>query len=104
MPFDGNILTLHLNERLNSVLDKGQAFATVEATHSVTAEIQVPESDIGYVAIGATIRAKPTAYFEREFLGKVQTVDRNVTAKSFGNVVKVHRRDRQPQGRAEDRP
>ena len=50
MPFDGNILTLHLNERLNSVMDKGQPFATVENTRSVTAEIQVPESDIGYVA------------------------------------------------------
>jgi putative peptide zinc metalloprotease protein len=89
MPFDGNILTLHLNERLNSVLDKGQPFATVENTSAVTAEIQVPESEIAYVAIGATIRAKPNAFFDREFVGKVQTVDRNVTAKSFGNVVKV---------------
>jgi putative peptide zinc metalloprotease protein len=89
MPFDGNILSLHLNERLNSVLDKGQPFATVENTRSVTAEIQVPESDIAYVAVGATIRAKPTAFFDRQFLGKVQTMDRNVTAKSFGNVVKV---------------
>ena len=89
MPFDGNILTLHLNERLNSVLDKGQPFATVEATRSVTAEIHVPESDIGYVAIGAPIRAKPTAFFDREFAGKVQMLDRNVTVKPFGNVVKV---------------
>jgi len=89
MPFDGNILTLHLNERLNSVLDKGQPFATVENTRSVTAEIQVPESDVAYVAIGAPIRAKPTAFFDREFAGKVQTMDRNVTIKSFGNVVKV---------------
>ena len=89
MPFDGNILTLHLNERLNSVLDRGQPFATVEDTRSVTAEIEVPESDVAYVAIGAPIRAKPTAFFEREFAGKVQTMDRNVTAKPFGNVVKV---------------
>ena len=89
MPFDGNILTLHLNERLNSVMDKGQPFATVEDTRSVTAEIQVPESDVGYVAIGAPIRAKPTAFFEREFAGKVKTMDRNVTVKPFGNVVKV---------------
>jgi putative peptide zinc metalloprotease protein len=89
MPFDGNILTLHLNERLNSVLDKGQPFATVEDTRSVTAEIQVPESEVAYVAIGAPIRAKPTAFFDREFAGKVQTLDRNVTPKSFGNVVKV---------------
>ena len=89
MPFDGNILTLHLNERLNSVLEKGQPFATVEDTRSVTAEIHVPESDVGYVAIGAPIRAKPTAFFDREFVGKVKTMDRNVTAKTFGNVVKV---------------
>ena len=89
MPFDGNILTLHLNERLNSVMDKGQPFATVEDTRSVTAEIQVPESDVGYVAIGAPIRAKATAFFDREFVGKVQTLDRNVTVKPFGNVVKV---------------
>lgn len=89
MPFDGNILTLHLNERLNSVMDKGQPFATVEDTRSVTAEIQVPESDVGYVAIGAPIRAKATAFFDREFVGKVQTLDRNVTVKPFGNVIKV---------------
>jgi len=89
MPFDGNILTLHLNERLNSVMDKGQPFATVEDTRAVTAEIQVPESDLAYVAIGAPIRAKPTAFFEREFAGKVKTIDRNVTVKPFGNVVKV---------------
>jgi len=89
MPFDGNILTLHLNERLNSVLERGQPFATVENTRSVTAEIQVPESEIGYVKVGAVVRAKPNAYSELEFVGKVQTLDRNVTAKSFGNVVKV---------------
>lgn len=89
MPFDGNILTLHLNERLNSVLDRGQPFATVENTRSVTAEIQVPESEVGYVKVGAEVRAKPNAYSELEFKGKVQTLDRNVTAKSFGSVVKV---------------
>ena len=89
MPFDGNILTLHLNERLNSVMDKGQPFATVEDTRSVTAEIQVPEPDVGYVAVGASIRAKPAAYFDREFAGKVTMIDRNVTAKPFGNVVKI---------------
>ena len=88
MPFDGNILTLHLNERLNSVMEKGQPFATVENTRLVTAEIQVPEADVGYVAIGAAIRAKPTAFFDREFIGKVQMLDRNVTV-SLRNVVKV---------------
>jgi putative peptide zinc metalloprotease protein len=79
MPFDGNILTLHLNERLNSVLEKGQPSPRSRTRARSRAEIQVPESDVGYVAIGAPIRAKPTAFFDREFVGKVQTMDRNVT-------------------------
>ncbi len=89
MPFDGNILTLHLNERVNSVLERGQPFATVENTRSVTAQIEVPESEAGRVVVGAQIKAKPNAFFDRSFPGKVQTIDRNVTAKPFGNVVKV---------------
>jgi len=86
---NGKISRSEWGVNFNSVLEKGQPFATVEDTRSVTAEIQVPESDIGYVVIGAPIRAKPAAFFDREFVGKVQTMDRNVTAKSFGNVVKV---------------
>ena len=52
-------MLLGTNEPTFSVMDKGQPFATVEDTRSVTAEIQVPESEIGYVVIGASIRAKP---------------------------------------------
>lgn len=89
MPFDGNILTLHLNERVNSVLERGQLFATVENTRSVTAQIEVPESEAGRVVIGAAIKARPNAFFDRSFRGKVQTIDRNVTLKPFGNVVRV---------------
>jgi putative peptide zinc metalloprotease protein len=98
MPFDGNILSLHLNQRLNSVMDKGQPFAAVENTLSVTAEIQVPEPEIGYVAIGGAVRAKPAAFFDREFIGEVQTIDRNVTVKPFGNVVKVIAKIDNPNG------
>ena len=89
MPFDGNLLTLHLKQKLNSVLDKGQPFATVESINSVTAEIEVPESDIAYVKVGAPVRVRPNAFYERVFEGKVRNIDRNVTAKSFGKVVKV---------------
>jgi len=89
MPFDGNILTLHLKDRTNSYLDKGQPFASVEYTGTVTAEIEVAESDVQYIKPDSVIRIRPAAYFDREFVGKVATIDRNVTAKSFGNVVKV---------------
>ncbi|MBK6862896.1 MAG: efflux RND transporter periplasmic adaptor subunit [Ideonella sp.] len=89
MPFDGNILTLHLKDRINSYLDKGQPFASIENTGLVTAEIEIVESDLQYVRIGAAVRARPAAFFNREFEGKVTLIDRNVTTKSFGNVVKV---------------
>ena len=89
MPFDGTILTLHLKQRLNSVLEKGQIFATVESTGKVTAEIEVPESEVGYVRLGAGIRARANAFYEHEYPGTVQTIDNNVTTKSFGRVVKI---------------
>lgn len=89
MPFDGSLLTLHLKQKLNAYLDRGQAFALVENTEFVTAEIEVPESDIAQVRIGSTIRARPNPYSDQEFEGKVTLIDRNVTVQPFGNVIKV---------------
>lgn len=90
MPFDGNILTLHLKDKVNSYLEKGAAFAALEYTGVVTAEIELPESDVQYVKIGAPVRARAVSFFDdKEFEGKVTTIDRNVTPKSTGNVVKV---------------
>jgi putative peptide zinc metalloprotease protein len=89
MPFDGNILTLHLKDKINSYLVEGKPFAEVENTGFVTAQVQLVESDIQYVKIGQKVRGRPTSYFDDEFEGKVTTIDRNVTPKSFGNVVNV---------------
>ncbi len=89
MPFDGNILTLHLKDRTNSYLDKGQPFAAIEYTGVVTAEVEITESDLQYINLGATVRARPYSFFNREFDGKVTLVDRNVTNKSIGSFVKV---------------
>ena len=54
----------------------------------MTAQIDIIEADIQHVKIGTVVRARPTAYFNEEFEGKVTLIDRNVTAKSFGNVVR----------------
>lgn len=90
MPFDGNILTLHLKDKINSYLEKGAPFAALEDTNVVTAEIDVPESDVQYIKVGAMVRARPVSFFdEKDFEGKVTVIDRNVTPKSTGNVVKV---------------
>jgi putative peptide zinc metalloprotease protein len=90
MPFDGNILTLHLQDKINSFLEKGAPFAALENTGVVTAEVEVAESDLQYVKLGSTVRARAVSFFDtREFEGKVTVIDRNVTVQSTGNVVKV---------------
>jgi len=89
MPFDGNILTLHLKDRTNSFLDKGQPLATVEYIGTVTAEVDIPEADVQYVKPGAKVRIRPVAYFNREFDGTVTMIDRNVTKEDTGTTLKV---------------
>lgn len=89
MPFDGNILTLHLMDRTNSYLDKGQPFASIENTGIVTAQMEIVESDLQYIALGAAVHVRPNAYFNQEFIGKVTLIDRNVTSKPSGTYVNV---------------
>lgn len=89
MPFDGNILTLHLKDKINSYLGQGATFAEVENTGSVTVEIEIIESDVPYIQVGSKVRARPTSYFNEEYEGQVTLIDRNVTKKAFGNVIKV---------------
>jgi multidrug resistance efflux pump len=89
MPMDGNILTLHLMDKINSYLHQGEVFADVENTGHVTAQIQVVESDIQYISLGQSVRARPNSFFYDEFDGKVTTIDRNITHTTFGNIVNV---------------
>ena len=79
-----------LKDKINSYLEKGAPFAALAYTSVVTAEIDVPEPDIEHVKLGSTVRLRPTSYYaDKEFDGTVTTIDRNVTAKSTGNVIKV---------------
>ncbi|HWG10212.1 MAG TPA: efflux RND transporter periplasmic adaptor subunit [Rhodanobacteraceae bacterium] len=89
MPFDGNILTLHLKDRINSYLNQGDPFAAVEYTGTVTAQIDINESDLQYVKIGSKVRMHPTAYFNYEFDGVVTQIDRNVTTNPAGTFAAV---------------
>lgn len=99
MPFDGNLLTLNLHNKVGSFLQKGETFATVEDTGTVTAEIEVQEGDIAYLKLGNEVRVRAVSFaVEREFNGKVTLIDRNVTPKSTGNVIKVQASIDNPDG------
>ncbi|HEY3521265.1 MAG TPA: efflux RND transporter periplasmic adaptor subunit [Rhodanobacteraceae bacterium] len=98
MPFDGNILTLHLKDRVNSYLDQGAPFAAVEYTGAVTAQIDIDEADLQYVKIGSKVRLHPTAFFDRQFEGVVTQIDRNVTTKPSGTYAAVIATFQNPDG------
>jgi putative peptide zinc metalloprotease protein len=89
MPFDGNILTLHLKDRLNGYLDAGKPFASVENTGYVLAQVQIQEEDLQFVKIGMPARAHPTSWFFDEFHGRVSQIDRDVTDTKAGTWVNV---------------
>jgi putative peptide zinc metalloprotease protein len=89
MPFDGNILTLHLKNQINSYLESGKPFAAVESTGYVNAQVRIRESDLQFVRNGMDVRAHATSYFFDEFAGRVVQIDRNVTASKVGTWVNV---------------
>ena len=61
----------------------------VEKAERVFAEIEVPETEIGYVQPGAVLKVKPLAYSDRLFDGTVTQIDANVVEKTAGKYVKV---------------
>lgn len=89
MPFDGKLLTLNLKQRGGSYYERGAPFAAAEMSGILTAEIEVPESEMEYVSIGAEVTFRPRAQSFDPIFGVVKTIDWNVTERPLGNVVKV---------------
>jgi putative peptide zinc metalloprotease protein len=88
-PMDGKLITLLLRQKVGKFQPPGEPFAVVEKADRVYAEIEVPETEIGYVQPGAVLKVKPLAYSERLFDGTVTQIDANVIEKSAGKYVKV---------------
>jgi putative peptide zinc metalloprotease protein len=89
MPMDGRVVTANLDHMVGQYLDEGDHFATVENDRTVRIEIQVPESDIGDVVVGADARFKVWAYSDRIFTGQVSEVAPVATEETYGQVVAV---------------
>lgn len=89
MPFDGVLVATQLKQKIGSFLGVGIPFAIVEQTDKVLAEIEVPESDIGYISNSAKVLVRPFAYHNVDFIGTVAKIDNDVTSEKYGKVVKV---------------
>lgn len=89
MPFNGQIVGIHLKQKKGSFLEKGKPFTIVENTEQVLAQIEVPEPDIGYIEQKASTVIRPNAISGQEFYGTVSTVAPTVEKQRFGKVVQV---------------
>ena len=93
MPFDGLIATTHLKDKINSFLSKGQFFALIVDDSTMTAEIDIPEMEIGRVTLGQHIYARTNSQPDHdtsEIVGEVATIDSGVSFdKDYGRYVKT---------------
>lgn len=93
MPFDGLIATIHLKDKVNTYLARGDFFALIVDDSKMTAEIDVPEMDLGRVSVGQHIDARINSQPDHdasEIGGEVTTIDADVTLlKDQGRVVKT---------------
>jgi multidrug resistance efflux pump len=89
MPFDGRIVTRNLNFMVGNYLDEGDLFAVVENDQMVIVEVEVPETDIADVEIGAAVKVKVWTYPDRMFDGVVTGIAPVVEQDKYENVVVV---------------
>jgi putative peptide zinc metalloprotease protein len=92
MPFDGIIATPHLKDKVNTYFARGDVFALIVDDSKMTAEIDVPEMDVGRIKVGQRIYARPNAnpdHDMREIVGELTMIDADVTEQPTGNYVKA---------------
>ena len=89
MPMDGHIVTLNLDLMSGLYLDEGDYFATVENDEYVRLNIEIPESDIADVVLGADVRFKVWAHGDQLFYGKVSEIAHVALEKNYGQVITV---------------
>jgi len=89
MPIDGRIVTPYFEQKVGTYLKEGDLLAEAQNTREIYAELQVPESDIGDIAVGSEVRIKVWAYPNEEFSGQVYQIRATAAESSFGRVIPV---------------
>jgi multidrug resistance efflux pump len=85
----GRIVTKNLQLQKGNYLNVGDLLAEIEDHRVARAEIDVPESDIGQVQIGDTVRLKAWAYSDFELPGNVVAIAPIAEEREYGLVVRV---------------
>jgi multidrug efflux pump subunit AcrA (membrane-fusion protein) len=88
-PIAGIVTTPKLKDKIGQHVKKGDLIAEVQQLRTVTAEISVPEAEIGDVRIGQPVTVKARAYPDRTFSGVVSAIGAAATKSDGQNIVRV---------------
>jgi Multidrug resistance efflux pump len=88
-PITGQIATPYIENKVGIVLEESDPFCVIQDSRTILAEIQLPESEISEVKIGAKVSLKPSAYYIRYFNGKIVSIAPRVNEANLGKMVRV---------------
>lgn len=89
-PISGVVVAPRLLFARGSYLDRGALLATIEDTGELIAEVKLPESSIGEIKLDAAASAKPWAFPNSSFKGRVRSIAPNAEAGQYGKIVRVN--------------
>lgn len=88
-PIAGRIVSSRLQFARGNYLERGELLATIEDTGELLAEIRMPESVMGGIALNAQASAKPWAYPDASFKGTVKSIAPAAERAEYGKIVRV---------------
>lgn len=88
-PIAGRIISSELQFARGHYLNRGDPLAVVEDTAELYADIRIPESSIGKVAIEADASLKPWAFPASSFEGVVRAIAPAAEDDTYGKVIRV---------------
>ncbi|MES0872764.1 HlyD family secretion protein [Sinimarinibacterium thermocellulolyticum] len=88
-PIAGRIVSPALQFARGQYLNRGDLLAVIEDTAELYADIRIPESSIGQVAIDADASLKPWAFPHTSFDGRVRAIAPVADDDAYGKVIRV---------------
>jgi multidrug resistance efflux pump len=85
----GRVVTPNIELQRGMYLTVGTLFATIERSQMAQAEILVPETDMGEIQIGDSVRLKPWGDSAMEILGEVVAIAPTAEKTAYGPIVRV---------------
>jgi len=95
-PVSGILITPKVEEKVGSLLKRGEQFCEVADMGTPRVEIDIPETDLGHVKIGQKVRVKMNAYPTKAFFGTVNLLGAQVTSQSPERYYRVEAKVENP--------